>query len=110
MEFESIRKDLTAQHEKLLRRLPRVETDGRHAEGLNPDFAEQAVERQNDEVLHSLDDAIRAEIAQIEKALARLDDGSYGRCEGCGRSIATKRLEALPFATRCVACERTGTL
>ena len=41
----------------------------------------------------------------ITRALSRLDSGSYGRCEACGERIATARLQALPFATRCRACQ-----
>ena len=43
-------------------------------------------------------------VAQIEAALLRLDDGSYGVCERCGDRIAAGRLEALPTATTCVSC------
>jgi DnaK suppressor protein len=43
-------------------------------------------------------------IADIERALAKIDDGSYGMCDGCGNEIGVDRLEALPAATRCMAC------
>lgn len=39
----------------------------------------------------------------IERALARLDAGTYGICERCGKAIAPERLEALPFVTLCIA-------
>jgi DnaK suppressor protein len=42
---------------------------------------------------------------RIESALARLDAGEYGWCTDCGLEISDRRLEALPFATRCQACE-----
>jgi DnaK suppressor protein len=45
--------------------------------------------------------------AQFERALARLDDGSYGRCEGCGAAIPVERLEIFPSATTCVACKQS---
>lgn len=44
-------------------------------------------------------------IQQIEEALQRMDEGTYGTCENCGRPIGNERLEALPFTTRCVACQ-----
>jgi DnaK suppressor protein len=47
----------------------------------------------------------RRELANIDRALADLDAGRYGLCEDCGEQIAPKRLKALPFATRCVACQ-----
>lgn len=40
----------------------------------------------------------------VDAALARLDDGSYGRCEVCGQAIAAERLEVRPTARTCVAC------
>lgn len=49
------------------------------------------------------------ELADVDAALARLDDGTYGRCVDCGRSIPVARLRARPTAVRCVACaERAG--
>jgi DnaK suppressor protein len=44
-------------------------------------------------------------VARIDAALARLDAGMYGDCFDCGDEISGKRLRALPFAVRCVACE-----
>jgi DnaK suppressor protein len=51
---------------------------------------------------------IRTEtIEQIDQALANLDAGTYGACEECGDDIPANRLEALPFARRCLSCEET---
>jgi len=47
-------------------------------------------------------------IVDIEHALDRLDDGSFGVCESCGRRIPFERLEAIPHARYCVACPRPG--
>jgi len=44
---------------------------------------------------------------QIDDALHRLRDGTYGSCEDCGREISPERLKAMPFARRCVECQRT---
>jgi DnaK suppressor protein len=43
-------------------------------------------------------------LKEIEAALARVDDGSYGMCEGCGNPIPEGRLEARPVARTCIAC------
>jgi DnaK suppressor protein len=43
-------------------------------------------------------------LAEIEDALARLDAGTYGRCEACGAPVPFERLEAIPSARFCVAC------
>src|SRR3954468_18757083 len=44
--------------------------------------------------------------ARTERALAKLDDGTYGRCDTCGEAIAPKRLAALPDVALCVECAR----
>ena len=43
-------------------------------------------------------------LEQIDAAIDRIDDGSYGTCQGCGKAIAAARLEALPYAAVCVQC------
>lgn len=45
-------------------------------------------------------------LEQIDRALARIENGTYGVCEDCGERIHTERLQALPFATQCVDCKR----
>jgi RNA polymerase-binding protein DksA len=45
-------------------------------------------------------------LLQVERALARLDAGTYGRCENCGDPIPKARLQAFPRATLCVACKQ----
>ena len=68
------------------------------------DSAEQAGERQNDEVLQAL--LIEAEEGQAQAAQAkqRLSGGSYGLCQRCGAAIAPARLQALPTAAFCLGC------
>ena len=46
----------------------------------------------------------RQHLVEVDAALGRMDDGSYGRCESCGRDIPAARLEVRPFARRCVTC------
>jgi DnaK suppressor protein len=43
-------------------------------------------------------------LQQIEAALERIENGSFGKCEECGRSIAKARLDAIPYAALCVKC------
>ncbi len=45
-------------------------------------------------------------IDQIEQALAKIDNGTYGVCEDCGDQISFERLEAIPFATLCIECKK----
>jgi len=102
----AIRQQLTARYDEIQHRLQAITRDLRHAnQPLSADFAEQTVEVENDQVLDALDGSIRAEMEQIERTLARMDEGVYGVCEVCGKAIAAKRLKALPYATRCISCE-----
>ena len=105
MNTSEVRQRLEARKNELLNRLGKVGDDARHRSGLEPDFEEQAVQRENDDVLGNLDEAIRLELAQIARALSRIDQSSYGICEVCNRPIAIARLNALPYATRCISCE-----
>ena len=47
---------------------------------------------------------VEADLAGVERAMARLDDGTYDTCEVCGGPIGDDRLEAAPFAVRCATC------
>ena len=49
-------------------------------------------------------DALTAKLADVERALAKLDDGTYGYCDRCGASIPGERLEARPWAVLCMHC------
>jgi RNA polymerase-binding transcription factor DksA len=49
-------------------------------------------------------DAVEGVLDQVDGALTRLDDGSYGRCETCGAIIADERLAETPTATTCATC------
>ena len=51
--------------------------------------------------------SIAATLADLGRALAKIEDGSYGRCENCGRPIPPERLEAMPQTVYCVTCAGT---
>jgi DnaK suppressor protein len=46
--------------------------------------------------------------AEVNAALARLEDHSFGRCESCGHAITSARLQAIPYARHCIACARVS--
>jgi DnaK suppressor protein len=64
-----------------------------------------AVERERDLALSA---QARAAIEQIDVAVAKIHDGTYGRCENCGTAIPKERLKALPYAALCVKCKSGG--
>jgi RNA polymerase-binding transcription factor DksA len=70
------------------------------------DSEENAILKENDEVLEGLSDLTVHDIHQIRLALDRIEHGTYGVCADCGRAIAKARLNALPFTSTCVECAR----
>ncbi len=54
----------------------------------------------------SLLENARVVLDQVEIALRKIEDGSYGRCANCGKSIEAARLKALPHASLCISCKR----
>lgn len=94
----ALRKQTTARHHAL-------EADVHHKkEPVEKDFAEQATQRENDDVLHSLDDEAKQTLIRIDNALQRLQAGEYGVCLHCGVEIPQQRLKVMPYAELCVAC------
>ncbi|MCC5871188.1 MAG: TraR/DksA family transcriptional regulator [Gammaproteobacteria bacterium] len=105
VDHESIKAELLAIRGELLDRVRRLDKDVHHREEPLPqDFAEQAVELENQEVLVALDEDARVELKQINRALARLEEGVYGECASCGEAIAPERLRAIAWATLCIDC------
>ena len=52
--------------------------------------------------------SITRSIEDIDRALIKIDDGTYGKCDACGNDIGVARLDALPAASRCVECAARG--
>ena len=72
-------------------------TDDEH----DPEGATIAFER---EQLSALLAGARRQLTEIDAAIRRLEDGTYGRCESCGRPIGSARLAARPSASECIDC------
>lgn len=66
---------------------------------------EEATESYELERRLTLEKSIRDQLASVEHALQKFEDGSYGLCDSCGRPIPPERLEALPQATLCLECK-----
>jgi RNA polymerase-binding protein DksA len=54
----------------------------------------------------TLEDAEAEHLAHIDAALERIEDGTFGICENCGKPIQRERLEAMPWVTLCIDCKR----
>lgn len=70
------------------------------------DVVDAALDTAQDEISSQLAEVESRELANIEQALERMRDGQYGQCEACGEPIPLARLQALPYATMCIGCQR----
>jgi len=102
MAHEELKLELEQRLSELQSRLSSIKRDVTRSH--SGDSAEQAQERENDEVVDAIGNETAQSIRVIQAALARIDDGTYGLCENCGKDIAPARLSAVPEATRCVNC------
>ena len=100
-----IHKELMEKLDDLTSRLNDIEKDIHHKESpVSADFAEQATESENTEVLAALEDETNATIRNIKHALKRMEEGSYGSCAICGIEIPEERIKALPYTDKCFKC------
>ena len=70
------------------------------------DTADAAIDTANDEINSQLAELEGRELEQIEHALDRIEAGIYGRCELCGGKIPEARINALPYTSTCIECQR----
>src|SRR4051812_19540020 len=70
------------------------------------DAADVAFESAGDEMASHLAEMDARELGQLERALVRLKQGTYGVCESCAQKIPIGRLNALPYSTLCIDCQR----
>lgn len=105
MDLEKVKQKLIEERNALAERVRKIEARIQRVDKpLDPDFAEQAVEQENDEVLDALDEVGRHELEGIEAALQRIEQGTYGICVTCGKPISVERLTVIPYADKCIAC------
>ena len=69
-------------------------------------LADSATATVNREIDITLEENSEHVLHGIDEALARIEDGTFGACARCGKQIAEERLEAIPYATRCIDCQR----
>jgi DnaK suppressor protein len=102
-----MREQLVEMKTKLLSEIDselRAEREANKDEGM--DTYDLASEERDREINFILSDRERVKIKQIDDALDRLDQGTYGVCESCGLEIAEERLQAMPFTRLCRDCQQ----
>lgn len=97
----TVRSQLIAERDHLAAQIDALEP-GRNDSLVDDNFADSgqvAAEQGENQALAS---QLRNDLADVEYALEKLDDGTYGRCEACGEAISPARLEAMPAARFCI--------
>lgn len=106
VDLAAIAADLTARRETLQADLDRLTAPREPGAGVG--FGKRVGEGTTEAVERLATTAtarsLTKSIADIDRALAKIADGSYGRCDGCGAEIGAPRLSALPATARCVGC------
>jgi DnaK suppressor protein len=102
MAYDALRAELEESLATLQTRMAHVRKDitREHSD----DSAEQAQERENDEVIDAIGNETAISVRRIRAALDRMDEGVYGQCERCGLDIGQQRLQVVPETSRCVGC------
>lgn len=91
--------------EEYNRKIGAIDADVHHKnEPVEKDFAEQATQRENDDVLNALNEDAKHVVSQINSALHRIESGDYGICTECGAEISEGRLDIVPYAALCIKC------
>ena len=101
-----LHKSLIDRRGELLRRIGGGLKDLLHRSNGSGDSADQAFESSGEEVTSQLAELKSRELVRIERSLERLKRGIYGVCEACQKKIPIARLNALPFSTTCIECQR----
>jgi RNA polymerase-binding transcription factor DksA len=105
-QFRTLLEDERARLLHASNRLEADATDGRDDElasrGVDNHLGDMASETYDRELEEGLDEGVRQTLRQIDDALKRIDDGTYGVCEIDNKPIPEDRLRAIPWTTRCI--------
>jgi DnaK suppressor protein len=105
-DLEPFRAELLAERSRLLAEIGEaIVAPGQMTYGSQAAAASQVFAQQRDLALR---DRSNEQLVLVEEALARLEAGTFGTCVRCGRPVGADRLEALPWAARCIDCQRLG--
>ena len=113
MNAERFRELLLAERQRVAATIRHLHEDNSRSledeaeeETLDNHIADAATITVSREIDTTLEENSEHVLGAIDEALARIDEGSYGLCARCGKPIAEERLEAIPYATRCIECKR----
>lgn len=102
--ISTVRALLEEERDQVLRQLSELGVSNDGALSFDENFADSGQVAAEQGEARVLANTLRDNLADVEAALARLDNGTYGLCERCGDRISEARLEAMPAARRCINC------
>jgi DnaK suppressor protein len=97
---QTLRASLEEERGQLKSQLAELDDDGDLSYDEN--FADSAQVAGQQGANRALAGQLKENLAEVERALAKMDDGTYGRCERCGKEIGEARLEAMPATRFCI--------
>ena len=108
--LQKIKEGLLAEKEKLEKELENVaKKKGKAFNPVYPEYGnsseDNAAEITEYEIHLALDKNLEKLLSETIKSLAKIEGGTYGKCEGCGNDIGDARLEAFPSASNCIECQ-----
>ena len=109
MNVEHYREALLAEREQVSEAIERLHSDNalrQDEEAPESGLADTATGTLDRELDYTLEEASEETLREIDEALARIDAGGFGVCISCGKPIAEERLEAMPWAAKCIECKR----
>lgn len=102
---QRMKKTLEQRAEELREKITRSQKDGRALEPGSQDAIDRSVTDSTREFLFNQSTQERRLLNLTEVALRRIAEGAFGECANCGEPINSKRLEAVPWAQYCIACQ-----
>ena len=110
VDLKKVRTSLEVEKKRLLAELEQLNADGRPTEERREGSPfgkreEEATESLELERRLAMEKRIKEQLGDIDKALIKIDTGTYGQCESCGKPIEAARLEILPQTSHCMNCK-----
>ena len=99
-----VRASLAAERDELQAQLARLGHGAVAGDHYDPNFADSSQVTAERGEAEALAETLKETLSDVERALSKLDAGTYGACELCGKEIGEARLEAVPAARRCITC------
>lgn len=102
-ELQNLKESMLFQKSSILNKTHEFKREQSSMEVVSDEAEVASMDVSNNISIH-LHERDRTALYMIERALAKIDDQTYGQCESCGQSIGARRLQARPFTALCIEC------